>query len=473
LAELKRFLEEPSKPMVLAVARPDERKNFKGLIEAFANTSGLRDRANLVLVVGTRDDITETDPATRRVITSILVEVDRHDLYGVVAYPKRHHPSDVPDLYRLAARSGGVFVNPALTEPFGLTLIEAAACGLPVVATDDGGPRDIIEACRHGLLVDVMDTRALGRAIADALSDPGRRARWAKNAVSRVHRTFSWRTHTRRYLEAISEVRSGSRIAGVPRDASSLPRMDRMLFAVLDDVFAGDEKALATLAEQLEKHRDRVGVGITTGRATEDALATLGTLGFGAPDVLISASGTEIHYGPRLIRDRSWERQIRHRWDPERVSRALADVQGLRAQEASRTRYRLRYVLHDTFPGLPHVRGMLRKAGLRATALLDHRRHLDVVPGRASPGMAVRFMSFKWNLPPTRLLVAGDPRSGADLLSGDTLGVVVGSHTGELEELIDHPRVYFASNMHGWGILEGAAHYDFFGDIQPHDEELV
>ena len=41
--------------------------------------------------------------------------------------------------YRIAALTRGVFVNPALTEPFGLTLIEAAASGLPIVATEDGG----------------------------------------------------------------------------------------------------------------------------------------------------------------------------------------------------------------------------------------------------------------------------------------------------------------------------------------------
>jgi sucrose-phosphate synthase len=37
----------------------------------------------------------------------------------------------------------GVFINPALVEPFGLTLIEAAAHGLPMVATKNGGPVDI------------------------------------------------------------------------------------------------------------------------------------------------------------------------------------------------------------------------------------------------------------------------------------------------------------------------------------------
>ena len=50
-----------------------------------------------------------------------------------------------------------MFINPALTEPFGLTLLEAAASGLPIVATNDGGPRDIIANCQNGLLIDPLD----------------------------------------------------------------------------------------------------------------------------------------------------------------------------------------------------------------------------------------------------------------------------------------------------------------------------
>ena len=88
------------------------------------------------------------------------------------AYPKHHDSTDVPELYKLAAQTRGLFVNPALTEPFGLTLLEAAATGLPLVATNDGGPQDIIGTCNNGLLVDALDSRAIGEAIRDALSDP-------------------------------------------------------------------------------------------------------------------------------------------------------------------------------------------------------------------------------------------------------------------------------------------------------------
>ena len=60
-----------------------------------------------------------------------------------------------------------MFVNPALTEPFGLTLIEAAASGLPFVATEDGGPRDIVANCKSGVLVDPLDSQALAEALSD------------------------------------------------------------------------------------------------------------------------------------------------------------------------------------------------------------------------------------------------------------------------------------------------------------------
>ncbi|KAK8975845.1 hypothetical protein V6N11_057682 [Hibiscus sabdariffa] len=55
-----------------------------------------------------------------------------------VAYPKHHKQYEVPDIYGLAAKTKGVFINPAFIEPFGLTVIEAAAYDLPIVATKNG-----------------------------------------------------------------------------------------------------------------------------------------------------------------------------------------------------------------------------------------------------------------------------------------------------------------------------------------------
>ncbi len=87
-------------------------------------------------------------------------------------------------IYRLAAASRGVFVNPALTEPFGLTLLEAAASGLPVVATEDGGPQDIIANCDNGLLIDPLDKAAIAKALLRAAASDA--AYWQKLCRQRV-----------------------------------------------------------------------------------------------------------------------------------------------------------------------------------------------------------------------------------------------------------------------------------------------
>lgn len=55
---------------------------------------------------------------------------------------------DISDIYLLAKETRGVFVNIALQEPFGLTLIEAAVHGAPIVATRHGGPVDIINTLK-------------------------------------------------------------------------------------------------------------------------------------------------------------------------------------------------------------------------------------------------------------------------------------------------------------------------------------
>ena len=98
-----RFLADPYKPMILALQRPDERKNLPTLVTAFANHRELREMANLVLMIGSRDDISDLPKGQRRVLSDMLLEIDRHDLYGSVAYPKSHVAEDVPPLYRLAA----------------------------------------------------------------------------------------------------------------------------------------------------------------------------------------------------------------------------------------------------------------------------------------------------------------------------------------------------------------------------------
>ncbi|CAO2143789.1 unnamed protein product [Urochloa humidicola] len=202
-SEVLRFFTNPHKPMILALSRPDPKKNVTTLLKAYGESRHLRELANLTLILGNRDDIEEMSGGAGTVLTAVLKLIDRYDLYGQVAYPKHHKQTDVPHIYRLAAKTKGVFINPALVEPFGLTLIEAAAYGLPVVATKNGGPVDIIAALHNGLLVDPHDAAAITDALLSLLADKSRWVECRRAGLRNIHR-FSWPHHCRLYLSHLA-----------------------------------------------------------------------------------------------------------------------------------------------------------------------------------------------------------------------------------------------------------------------------
>ena len=94
-------------------------------------------------------------------------------------------------LYRIATRSRGVFVNSALFEPFGLTILEASACGLPVVATKYGGPSEIITNNVNGVLVNPKNGAQIENALARILNN---RKLWKKLSTNGIKNaaSFSW-----------------------------------------------------------------------------------------------------------------------------------------------------------------------------------------------------------------------------------------------------------------------------------------
>ena len=104
---------------------------------------------------------------------------------------------------------------------------------------------------------------------------------------------------------------------------------------------------------------------------------------------------------------------------------------------------------------------MLRQHHLRFHLIYSHGKYLDILPIRASKGAAVRHLALKWGLPMEQFLVAGDSGNDEEMLKGNTLGVVVGNYSRELEKLKGRPDVYFAQNHYAKGILEGINHFDF------------
>jgi len=460
---LGRFLKDISKPMVLAIARPDERKNLPALVTAFGEEPQLRKLANLVIVPGTREDISEMDNGPQDVLKELLITIDRYDLYGHAAMPK--DMTDVPFMYRLAAATEGVFVNPALTEPFGLTLLEAAASGLPLVATHDGGPTDILENCQNGHLIDPLDTEDISDALLAILKNKKAWQRMHNNGLTKVAQHYSWKAHTENYIEQIIPLVGREKSQ---REAVRRPSIyaDRALIADLDQALIGDQEHLDILSRMIRENRKTTAFGIATGRPLDSALRLIRRHGIPAPDILITGLGSEIHYGRRLLQDGRWTSHIDYQWNPRAVRRVLADVEGITLQPRDlQTPYKVSYYYDaDEAPTLEELQVLFYQAELNVNVSIAFGQFLDILPSRASKGLALRYAAHHMEIPLERILVAGGSASDEDMMRGNTMAVIVADrHDDELSDLAELNLVLQTEAKHAAGILEAIEACDFFG----------
>jgi len=465
--ELRRFFAQPDKPVILALSRPDPKKNIVSLIEAYGESPELQRAANLAIIAGNRDDIQDMDAGARGVLNDILLAIDKYDLYGKAAYPKHHRSEDVATLYRIAAASRGLFVNPALTEPFGLTLIEAAACGLPLVATENGGPVDILRNCRNGYLIDPLDKPAMAATLLKALDDEARWRRFSDNGIRGVRRHYSWQAHVEKYLATLRPLVEKTE----PLQRMSLSRRpgmfrSRALFTSIDLNLVGDSASLADFLKTMQANRKAIIFGIATGRRLDDALNTLRRHNIPQPDVLISGQGTEIHYAPNLTQDTAWANHIDHLWNPRAVRDLLRDMPGLQLQPRSHQgAFKISYYIDPTVADIQAIRQLLLRNEQTVNTVFSFGQFLDVLPIRASKGLALRWCADQLGFPLENTLVAGVTGADADMLRGNTQGTVVDNrHLTELSDLANIENIYFAQRQHAAGILEAMEHYRFFSD---------
>ena len=476
-AELGRFLHHPERPIILALSRPDARKNIAALVTAYGESPQLQQLANLVIIAGNRDDITELSNGSREVLTELLLLIDRYDLYGKVAMPKHHSADEVPVLYRLAAASGGVFVNPALTEPFGLTLIEAAASGLPVVATEDGGPRDIVANCGNGLLVDPLDNADISAALLDMLQDRDAWRTRVEAGLRGVRAHYAWEAHAKVYLEMVQGIVARTEML-VRAPLTRRPRLyhDRAIFTDIDQSLLGDPRALKELVSRLRDNRNCAAFGIATGRRFDATLKLLRSHGIPEPDVLITSGGTQIHYAPKLNEDVAWRRHIDHHWAPHKVREVLDELPGLKLQpRIEQSRFKISYYIDPSkAPDLEEIQRLLHQAELAVNAIQSFGQFLDILPIRASKDFALRYVASRWEIPLEHILAAGGSGADEGMIRGNTLGVVVANrHHEELSQLVDLEGIYFAHRPYAGGILEAIDHYDFFGSCHLPDSDRM
>ncbi len=472
-AELDRFHFERDRPLILAMCRPDKRKNIGAIIEAYGRDKELQALANLAIFAGIRKNIAEMPDNERQVLTDILLHMDQFDLYGKMAIPKRHDSErEVPELYRLAASKRGAFVNTAFVEPFGLTYIEASACGLPFVGTENGGPQDIVQNCESGILVDVEDYDAVAAAIKKILTDRDLWEQYSNNGINRVREHYSWDHHCELYMKSVREIVESSPKSYVAQQKTEdapgrrLSKVSSVLITDIDNTLLGDDDALARLLEVVKDERNSLAFGVASGRHLNAVLEVIEAHQIDTVDVIVSSVGTEIYYGPERTFDKGWASHLRHRWNRGRIEKALEALPFLYMQsdEETQREFKVSYDLDtdaispdDAFP---QIHDALYRTSVPHTLIFSHGMFIDILPQRASKGKAVRYLSNKWNVPLERIATAGDSGNDIDMLRGRTAAIVVGNYSQEMEPLKDSgSRVYFAKGCYAEGILEGLEHY--------------
>ncbi len=177
---------DPACPTLLYHGRVDRRKGALDMLDALAPLAA-QGRAFRLLVSGIGPD---SEAVRVRVAERGLA--DRTDTLGYVNY------DDVPAVYN----RGDVFLSPTYAEGFSNTILEAMACGLPVVSCFAVGVVDCLRDGENGLLVPPGDVHALSAAIARLLDDAPLRRRLTAQAYDEAQRLSRHRPPDRRRLRS-------------------------------------------------------------------------------------------------------------------------------------------------------------------------------------------------------------------------------------------------------------------------------
>lgn len=199
------ILKDTSKPIIFSMARLDRVKNITGLVELYAKNEELRGLADLVIIAGYLDVKQSSDREEISEIEKMHSLIKQYNLEGqfrwITAQTNRARNGE---LYRYIADKKGIFVQPALYEAFGLTVVEAMTCGLPTFATCHGGPLEIIEDGVSGFHIDPYHPEKAAALMAEFFQrcneDPIYWAKISEAGLRRIQERYTWKIYSERLM---------------------------------------------------------------------------------------------------------------------------------------------------------------------------------------------------------------------------------------------------------------------------------
>ncbi|KAL6955671.1 Sucrose synthase 6 [Sarracenia purpurea var. burkii] len=199
------FLADRKKPIIFSMARLDTVKNITGLTEWYGKNKRLRNLANLVVVAGFFDPSKSKDREEIAEINKMHDLIQKYQLKGQIRWiAAQNDRTRNGELYRCIADTKGVFVQPALYEAFGLTVIEAMNCGLPTFATNQGGPAEIIVDGISGFHIDPNNGDESSNKIANFFEKCKVDAEYwnkiSQAGLKRIYECYTWKIYANKVL---------------------------------------------------------------------------------------------------------------------------------------------------------------------------------------------------------------------------------------------------------------------------------
>lgn len=183
------------KKVITSIGRLSRNKGFDLLVDAFSVVAQRMPNAYLSMALGTESD----DPKDDRMLQAIVQKVKDLGLQQRVNISPSLPEEAMPDFYR----AGDVFCLPSRYEPFGMTAIEAMACGTPTVVTTNGGLYRALEFGKDALFADSFDKEDYGITIMKALKH---RALWRKlsdQGALKTRSLFTWTGIAQQLINAV------------------------------------------------------------------------------------------------------------------------------------------------------------------------------------------------------------------------------------------------------------------------------
>ena len=177
----------PDEPIILQLGRMVPRKGVDNVIRGVARLRKDRDVPARLLVVG--GETREPDPVLNPEIGHLQAIAREEGVVDAVTFVGSRDRQELRNYYGAA----DVFVSTPWYEPFGITPVEAMACGTPVIGSAVGGIKTTVLDGETGYLVRPSAPDELADRLADLLLDPARRRAFGHRAVRHANALYTWR----------------------------------------------------------------------------------------------------------------------------------------------------------------------------------------------------------------------------------------------------------------------------------------